>query len=203
MTSANPTIGLPQVIGFTGRARSGKDFSAHILRDLYGYRRLAFGDMLKKCMRDLNPIVTLDGERYAEVVDRLGDHESKNIPEVRRLLQAFGTEVVRNNLGDNMWVEVVEQQIRRAWAADENALFTITDVRFPNEVKAVHDLGGIVIRLTRPQAGLTGDHAKHASEQHLTNVDHEVLNDTDSPDDLREKLLAALNLPSASAARAS
>ncbi len=43
----------------------------------------------------------------------------------------------------------------------------IPDVRYPNEVARIREVGGKVIRITRPGAGLTGEAAAHLSETAL------------------------------------
>lgn len=68
----------------------------------------------------------------------------KDFLTVRELLQAFGTEIVRKIYSD-AWVESCVKQI----ASDQPEFAIITDVRFPNEVKGVHDAGGLTLRLLR------------------------------------------------------
>lgn len=61
----------------------------------------------------------------------------------RLLLQLLGTECGRNIIHPNIWVN--------ATMADytEHSNWIISDVRFPNEVKAIKDRGGISIRVNR------------------------------------------------------
>lgn len=72
----------------------------------------------------------------------------------RELLQAFGTEVVRK-IYNNSWTEACLKKVQE----DSPELALISDVRFPNEVQAILDVGGIVIRLTRDPL-----HSSHDSE---------------------------------------
>lgn len=62
----------------------------------------------------------------------------------RDFLQYFGTDVMRN-IKDTVWVDYTISKILK----DKSELALIPDVRFPNEVDAIHEAGGIVIRLTR------------------------------------------------------
>ena len=64
--------------------------------------------------------------------------------EIRQLLQRLGTEVGRAQFGENFWVDRVTSQFK------PGGRYVITDVRFPNEEKAVHDHGGVVYRIARP-----------------------------------------------------
>lgn len=136
-------VHLPTVIGMHGYARSGKDTVAQFLAP-FGYKRLAFADRLRECMYALNPIIGADSYgrliRLRDAVDEVGWDEAKSVvlakdedPEIRRLLQVFGTEVGRELLSDSIWVDIVLDQIKEGWRENQSARFVITDVRFPNE----------------------------------------------------------------------
>lgn len=125
---------------------------AGILNDLYGYQAASFSDTLNKALIALDPMVgpLLEDfgrvetfERYSHLIDRLGYEQAKEIPEVRRLLQAMGTEVGRNLLGENIWVEALFKNL-------PPGLVAIVNVRFPNEYDAVKERGGVVWRVMRP-----------------------------------------------------
>lgn len=66
---------------------------------------------------------------------------------LRNLMQYFGTDIIRNNLGDDVWIYACLKRI------NVNILrgyrFIITDVRFPNEAKAIKDNNGILIKVVR------------------------------------------------------
>jgi hypothetical protein len=59
-------------------------------------------------------------------------------------LQYVGTDVFRN-LNSNVWIDSTFKRIK----LDNPNIALITDARFPNEVKAIQNNNGIVIRLTR------------------------------------------------------
>ena len=75
------------------------------------------------------------------------------------------------------------------WIKDQYPNWIISDTRFPNEVQAVKDRGGITIRITRPdfvENTLTGEkfpvkvhRQEHESETALDNYkfDYEIQND--------------------------
>lgn len=151
------------VIGFTGFAQSGKDTAAKFLMEL-GYERLSFADALRDALYVLNPKVSEgydgwnDGDSYfchrvKDIVDSKGWERAKvEHPEIRQLLQRLGTEVGRAQFGENFWVDRVTSQFK------PGGRYVITDVRFPNEEKAVHDHGGIVCRIVRPGFGAVNSH---------------------------------------------
>jgi hypothetical protein len=84
---------------------------------------------------------------------------------VRDLLQKLGTEAMRNGLHENTWVNALFADYEEKFANKGIGGFhdpitykrslgfpnwIITDVRFPNEFKAIKEKGGIVIRVNRP-----------------------------------------------------
>lgn len=185
------------IIGLSGYARSGKDTVADILVKEAGFIRVAFADKLRQALYALNPIVwrerTYDGGNHPigwrtvylqEIIDQHGWDGVKATeygPEVRRLLQRMGTEVGRNILGEDIWVDAVLRSI------DVTKNYVATDCRFTNEAKAVTRKGGQVWRITRPGVEPAND---HISEIGLDTWpwDAVILNDG-SLDDLREKVL--------------
>jgi hypothetical protein len=155
------------IIGLIGYAQSGKDSFASFLLP-FGWRRHALADALKKTAYVLNPIVeNLDGSgvvRLAWLVDNVGWEQAKQSKDVRELLQRLGTEVGHNLLGENVWVNLLSKRI----AESEDDLVVVTDVRFPNEAEWILDLGGSLIRITRPGVGPVNG---HASESLLSGFD--------------------------------
>ena len=63
---------------------------------------------------------------------------------VRQLLQELGTDAVREHLHPNSWVN----SLLSSYLPTDH--WIITDVRFPNEFKAVREKGGLLVRINRP-----------------------------------------------------
>jgi hypothetical protein len=80
----------------------------------------------------------------------------------REVLQYFGTDIVRK-MCDNAWVNATINKIKN----DNVKLALITDGRFPNEINAINEIGGITVRLLRNVAG----NDEHSSETVLDNYD--------------------------------
>ncbi|MEH0110720.1 hypothetical protein V6N00_13500 [Tersicoccus sp. MR15.9] len=78
--------------------------------------------------------------------------------EVRRLLQAYGTEVARATWGPTVWVDLLATQIRTARARD----VVITDVRFDSEAEWITGQGGFVLEVARPGTVPVNGHASEA-----------------------------------------
>lgn len=176
------------IIGLSGYARSGKDSVAEILVEEYGFIRLAFADKLREAVYALNPTIVAEGIGMVKplqvVIDWYGwdgVKETEWDAEVRRLLQRMGTEVGRNILGEDIWVEAAGKDL----LTKNNYVFT--DCRFENEASRVKWWEGQVWRVTRPGVEPAND---HISEIGLDNwpFDRIVYNDG-SLFDLREKVI--------------
>jgi hypothetical protein len=96
---------------------------------------------------------------------------------VRDLLQKLGTEAMRNGLHQNVWVNALFADFK------EDMHWVVTDMRFPNEYKAIKDKGGITIRVNRPGHGtsMTDLASAHPSETALDgfDFDYTINNDGD------------------------
>lgn len=166
---------MTRLIGLTGLAGAGKDEAAKALVAA-GWTREAFADRMRTAMLALDPIVPAgrqDSEtRLSHLIDHFGWDEAKRAyPEVRRLLQKFGTEAGREIHGENCWVDA----LLRDWNRAERLV--VTDVRFPNEAEAIQRHNGLVVKILRP--GLAPLPGGHASEAGIPDdlVDAWILND--------------------------
>jgi hypothetical protein len=140
------------IIGFVGFIGSGKDTAADYLVNFHGFRRDSFANTLKDAVaavfgwdRVLLEGRTAEARAWREEVDtwwadRLG--KPKLTP--RWVLQYWVTEVCRNVFHDDIWIASLENKMRKT--KDD---IVISDVRFPNEIKAIHNAGGKVIRVKR------------------------------------------------------
>lgn len=163
-----------EIIGLSGYARCGKDAAAEVLVSKYGFTRVAFADKLRECIYQLNPVVTVkpyfnwgteppNGMTRVflqEVIDVYGwdgYKETEYGPEIRRLLQRLGTEAGRDLLGDNIWVDAA------LTGHPTDAKIVVTDVRFPNEAERIKELGGLLVRVSRPGVKAVNAHASETS----------------------------------------
>lgn len=158
-----------RIIGLSGYARSGKDTTADYLVEKYGYTKMSFAAPMKEALYKLNPDVRDISElvwTVQQVVDLSGWEGAKEItPDVRGLLQRFGTEVGREMFGENFWVDLAMSQI------PDGSKIVVSDVRFPNEADAIKKLGGKVLRVERD--GVEAVNA-HISETALDGYDFDV-----------------------------
>ena len=140
------------IIGVCGFIGSGKDTVADYLTNFHGFRRESFANSLKDAVahvfgwdRTMLEGRTKSAREWREQVDpwwaeRLG------IPTLtpRWILQYWGTEVCRKAFHDDIWIASLENKLRKT--TDD---VVISDCRFPNEIKAIKNAGGIVIRVVR------------------------------------------------------
>lgn len=175
---------LPQYIGLHGFAGAGKDEVAKILAE-YGYERKAFADVLREALYVLNPIVTWDSYsrafRVQDIVDEVGWEDAKrNFDEIRRMLQVLGTEVGRQMIDQNVWVDSVFKTL------DPDKKYVFTDVRFKNEHQAIDSRLGTLIKIDRPGVGPVNN---HPSDQGLPDQWFDVIiNNDGSLKDLHTKV---------------
>lgn len=164
-------------IGLVGTARSGKSTVGQHLVRAFGYQTMAFADPMREMAIAINPIISVrtaagimsDSERtlrYADLVNAKGyEHAKTFYPEVRRFLQALGTEAGRGVLGEGVWIDAA---MRKAALSLGPCVFT--DVRFTNEALAVKSSGGVLLRIERDKQ-LTGARALHQSETELEGIE--------------------------------
>jgi len=140
------------IIGIAGFQGSGKDTIADYLQNIYGFKRDSFAATLKDAVaavfgwdRELLEGRTTESRAWRETVDPWWSNRL-NMPNLtpRLVLQKWGTEVARKSWHNDTWIASLENKLNRA----HNDI-VITDVRFPNEIKAVRNAGGIVIRVVR------------------------------------------------------
>jgi hypothetical protein len=168
------------IIGLSGYAQAGKDTVAELLCLNYGYHRRAFADPMRDAIYTLNPIVFNLNSRVADLVDEYGWDVAKANPEVRRLLQVFGTDVGRKMFNENFWVDIA-----LAGLHDKHRV-VISDVRFPNEADAIKKLGGQVWRINRHNhAPVNGHKSEHAMDNYM--FKHVLYNDG-TIDDLADEV---------------
>lgn len=156
---------MRRIVGLAGRKGSGKDEAAKALV-ADGWVKVAFADPLRDLLYILNPIVRPEHdefvhpvcERWAEIFDTEGYDELKQIPEARRLMQVFGTEVVREHFGQDAWVRLTVEKILAIGSAN----IVVSDLRFNNEARALHNLGSTNINIVRPDLDSPDD--PHVSE---------------------------------------
>lgn len=165
-----------KIIAFAGRKQSGKTTCSEFVAKYYNgtiepfnnAKIYNFADPLKQdiCMNIL-------GLSYSQCY---GEDIDKNTPTqlvwdgkqltAREVMQFVGTDVFRKMKHD-VWASATIQKINN----DKPSLAIIADCRFPNEVEAVKEAGGIVIKLNR-----NPHNSNHASETALDEENYSIKN---------------------------
>lgn len=147
------------IVGIAGKAGAGKDTIGDYLIKHRGFVKVSFAFALKKAVA---AILNCSVEKMD---DR--DWREKIIPELgvspRYMMQTLGTEWGRQMVNENIWVHLAME--RAKLHESDNLNVVITDVRFPNEVQAIQEAGGIVIWVSRPNQPdiATADHASESA----------------------------------------
>jgi hypothetical protein len=136
-----------------------------------------------------------DDGSYIPYVQNLHEGKVVNLVKLtpRKLLQLLGTEAGRQIIHPNIWVNALFADYKKEWNGKtffahgigrevrENVFpnWIITDVRFPNEAKAVKDKGGIMIRINRPgtESHCGGQHLSETSLDAYDKFDYLIEND--------------------------
>lgn len=140
------------IIGVCGFISSGKDTVADYLVNFHEFRRESFANSLKDAIsavfgwdRTLVEGRTKAAREWREEVD-VWWATRLEIPHLtpRWVMQQWGTDVLRTAFHDDIWIASLERKL-----ITSNDDIVISDCRFPNEFKAIHNAGGKIIKVTR------------------------------------------------------
>lgn len=152
-----------RVLGLSGKAGSGKDYiAANYLKPL-GFLPIALADAIKE-------------EAVARGLCTYEEAFHTKPPHVRDLLQQLGTELGRDQYGEDIWCRRTHARMQRMAEQWGFTKFVITDVRFRNEVRFVQqEMGGEVLRVFAPDRvannGMPDELRTHRSEIDLDPFD--------------------------------
>ena len=168
---------MGKIIGFGGRIGSGKSELAKICQDA-GFKKLYFALPLKQLVADLihvkleeiNGLKNVEKDYEFYKTDYLFLAKETGIPfetvekemkpikfkTVRQLLQFIGTDLIRK-YNTNWHVNRIRAMINK----EEN--YVIDDIRFPNELNLVRELGGDCWFIIRPTIDNVSNHESEIS----------------------------------------
>lgn len=191
-------MNLPPIVGYTGKAGSGKSTAAlWTVRNHNMAQRMSFAYSLKRMTRELLRDVLPKGWEH-DSASYVSDPALKETPipflgnmTARHLMQTLGTEWGRNALHPDFWVWISAGKLERMLGSsfkksDKVPIKAVfEDVRFANEAEMIRAYGGVIVRIERAGAGT----AAHASEDMAFDADHTIVNDG-TEDDLHAALAA-------------
>lgn len=164
-----------KIIAISGFIGSGKDTAAQFLIDHHGFTKLSFADTLKDAVscifgweRHLLEGTTIESREWREQIDQWWSSKL-GIPNFtpRFALQHLGTNVLRDQFNDNIWILSLEKKIV---ALDKSVV--ISDCRFPNEAEALKSMGGKIIGIRRGAEPEWVNVAKHDFDNFLKHYPH-------------------------------
>ena len=135
------------IVGLVGLIGSGKDTAADFLVEQYNFRRESFAGHLKDIVsivfgwdRDMLEGRTTESRQWREQTDLWWSARLQMNITPRWVLQYWGTDVLRNNFHNDIWLASLEKKI-----SSDNGNIVITDCRFPNEIAILKKLNAKTI----------------------------------------------------------
>jgi hypothetical protein len=135
---------MNKIIGLVGFIGSGKGTVGDYLHHYYGFGRISFAGTLKDAIapifgweRRLLEGDTAESREWRESVDEWWSSKLERTVTPRWVLQYIGTDLFRNHFNSQIWVLSLQKKL-------ENSIgpIVITDVRFPNEIEILENVGG-------------------------------------------------------------
>jgi hypothetical protein len=140
-----------RIIGVVGFIGSGKGTVGDYLVNAHGFTSASFAHSLKDAAaaifgwpRDLLEGNTLESRGWREVPCPYWSSKMGKPITPRWVLQYLGTDVMRDHFIDNIWIWSLEKKL-----SEHHGPTVITDVRFPNEIEVIKNLGGKLIWVRR------------------------------------------------------
>jgi len=168
------------LIGLVGLIGSGKDTVAERLVEQYGFKKDSFAKSLKDAVssmfnwnREMLEGATNESRAWREQPDAYWSERFGKPVTPRWILQYFGTEVMRGQMYDAIWLD----SCLGRYKGDPTV---ISDTRFVNEIKTIKAHGGKVICVKRgelPTQKEMQDRGAHQSEWDWLDSDFDYIID--------------------------
>ena len=151
-------------ICISGRFGTGKDTIADYIVNEYGYEKKAFADDMRLFLGSYMG-VTKEHKHY------------------RKKMQMCGTDIVRNLVDEEFWLNRLLEQIK-------HPLIVVSDARFINEVEGLKKQGFTIIRVVSDKIRREQIGTNHRSETELDdyNLWDYVIENNDSLEDLYKQV---------------
>ena len=150
----------PTIIGLAGAAGSGKDSVRNVLELQHESGGFGFADTI----RDMLRVLLVSNGCSPDYMER---RDLKEVPvpglgiSYRHMAQTLGTELVRNNWGQDFWLKLAATNMA-SMREHGYRNFVISDVRFANEAEWVRNQGGEIWLLDRPGTAPVREHVSEA-----------------------------------------
>lgn len=147
-----------RLVGLYGDSRAGKDETARVFVNDFGFEQRAQAAAIREILLGLNPIIKDNGgvvwelldlyDQYHGNWDLIKAHCSESTDYMIRLGQTC-----RDIFGVDIWLNTALPTEREL---DNGLKVVISDVRQPNEYAAIKALGGQIWKVTRPGTNRRG-----------------------------------------------
>lgn len=163
------------LIGLCAQKQNGKDTMADYLCHKYKFVKLSFASPLKEACKILFGFTEaqVNGSEKEIIDEKWGVSP-------RTVLQFVGTDLFRDQMktiipgiGDNFWALCLKNSIDKIIKSTPDARIVISDVRFPNEVKMIQQLGGLIVKIARSssvQHPATATESKSSLEKKINDI---------------------------------
>lgn len=156
------------VVGLCGYKGSGKSEVAKYIAENYRFKRVNFKDALVEEMKErlpntLQAIVDDINQFYPDLMG-INDFTIDGLfrykpPIMRALMQEYGTEVRRAD-NENYWADQWTTKVKEL-----KGNIVTDDVRFFNELSALIELNGVLIRVVRDDITSGGEHQSEKEQE--------------------------------------
>ena len=170
------------LIGIVGLIGSGKDTVAQRLVEKHGYIKDSFAKSLKDAVasmfnwnREMLEGDTTSSRHWRDKPDKFWSKKFGKDITPRWVLQYFGTEVMRGQMYDAIWIDSCIGRYK-----GQNTV--ISDTRFVNEITTIKAHGGIILCVKRgelPTQKQMKDSGAHQSEWDWLASDFDITIDND------------------------
>jgi len=163
---------MKPLIGIYGKKGSGKDTVGELLENALSWKTIAVADAIKEAAKII--FLLSDDQVYGDIsVKETLDPRWDMTP--RHILQQLGTEVGRN-ICPEVWNSNLRFRIEQGGFPESG--FIVTDIRLLDEAELIRNMGGIVIRVDRPDAG-SGQFEEHRTETEQDEITPDFIIDND------------------------
>ena len=182
------------IIGINGYSGSGKDTIGTIIQELGPNQNWEIKKFAGKLKQIAEMLTGIDISMFEDQ-----DFKKTNLPDewrvhgmpmtYREFLQKLGTDAMREGLHDDVWVNALmadyKPELRIETDHPHSEFLTtkypnwiITDVRFPNEARAIKKKEGMIIRVERPGVKPINNHPSEIGLDHWK-FDYKIGNASD------------------------
>jgi hypothetical protein len=170
----------PRIICFVGAQGVGKDTACDALR-AYGFKTHAHADALREAASAI----------FGLTPHQMSDRQLKEAPagvepwpelSPRDFLKLLGTECLRAHF-PGAWIAALSRRIAGQWKV------TVSDTRFFDEYEALRAQGAVFVRIENPRVPVSKDGHQSEMEWPLFGVDHVLINDADTADGFKCRVL--------------